>query len=102
VGLARCGTVFPVSAVVGAALPAAVCRWGAVPVLSWWGEVSHGRYTIIIDPNPMDATPDSTSHIHCMLNLSCDGVLHTDLDQRHASLLQMQNAKPPVNPNPNP
>ena len=26
-GLARCGTVFPVS-VVGAAVPAAVCRWG--------------------------------------------------------------------------
>jgi len=28
VGLARCGTVFPVSVVVGAAVPAAVCRWG--------------------------------------------------------------------------
>ena len=27
-GLARCGTVFPVSVVVGAAVPAAVCRWG--------------------------------------------------------------------------
>jgi len=31
VGLARCGTVFPVSAVVGAAVPAAVCRWGLCP-----------------------------------------------------------------------
>ena len=29
--LARCGTVFPVSAVVGAAVPAAVCRWGLCP-----------------------------------------------------------------------
>ena len=27
-GLARCGTVFPVSAVMGVAVPAAVCRWG--------------------------------------------------------------------------
>jgi len=40
VGLARYGTVFPVSVVVGAAVPAAVCRWGAVPALSWCGEVS--------------------------------------------------------------
>jgi len=31
VGLALCGTVFPVSAVVGAAVPAAVCRWGLCP-----------------------------------------------------------------------
>jgi len=31
VGLARCGTVFPVSVVVGAAVPAAVCRWGLCP-----------------------------------------------------------------------
>jgi len=31
VGLARCGSVFPVSAVVGAAVPAAVCRWGLCP-----------------------------------------------------------------------
>ena len=30
-GLARCGTVFPVSVVVGAAVPAAVCRWGLCP-----------------------------------------------------------------------
>jgi len=38
------GTVFPVSAVVGAAVPAAVCRvpLGAVPVLSWCGELSLG------------------------------------------------------------
>jgi len=42
VGLARCGTVFPVSAVVGAAVPVAVCRLGAVSVLSWCGEVSRG------------------------------------------------------------
>ena len=30
-GLACCGTVFPVSVVVGAAVPAAVCRWGLCP-----------------------------------------------------------------------
>ena len=30
-GLARCGTVFPMSAVVGAAVPAAVYRWGLWP-----------------------------------------------------------------------
>jgi len=30
-GLARYGTVFPVSAVVGAVVPAAVCRWGLCP-----------------------------------------------------------------------
>jgi len=30
-GLARCGTVFPVSVVVGAAVPAAVCRRGLCP-----------------------------------------------------------------------
>jgi len=42
VGLARYGTVFPVSAVVGAAVPAAVCRQGLVPLLSGCGEVSLG------------------------------------------------------------
>jgi len=41
VGKARCGTVFSVSAMVGAAVPAAV-PLGAVPVLSWCGEVSLG------------------------------------------------------------
>ena len=43
--LARCGTgtVFPVSAVVGAAVPAAVCRWGlARAVLMWGGVISRG------------------------------------------------------------
>jgi len=30
-GLARCGTVFPMSAVVGAAITAAVGRWGLCP-----------------------------------------------------------------------
>ena len=42
-GLARFGTVFPVSAVVGAAVPAAVCRPGgcACAVLVWGG-VSRG------------------------------------------------------------
>ena len=30
-GLARCGTVFPVSEAVGSALPAAVCHWGLCP-----------------------------------------------------------------------
>jgi len=40
----RCGTVVPVSMVVGAAVPAAVYRslLGAVPVLSWCGEMSLG------------------------------------------------------------
>ena len=38
---ARCGTVFPVSAVVGAAAGDSV-PLGAVPVLSWCGEVSLG------------------------------------------------------------
>jgi len=33
-GLARCWTVFPVSAVVGAVVPAAVCRWGLCPCCS--------------------------------------------------------------------
>jgi len=41
VGLARCGAVPPVPAVVGAAVPAAV-PLGAVPVLSWCEEVSLG------------------------------------------------------------
>jgi len=41
--MARCGTVFPVSAVVGAAVPAAVCRWGLRPSCpAWCGEVSLG------------------------------------------------------------
>jgi len=31
VGLARCGIVFPVSVVVGAAVPAALCCWGLCP-----------------------------------------------------------------------
>jgi len=48
VGLARCGTVFPVSVVVGAAVPAAVCRWGLCPALSWCEEVSFGGVLIII------------------------------------------------------
>jgi len=40
--LARCGTVFPVSAVVGAAVPAAVCRWGLARAVLVWGGVSRG------------------------------------------------------------
>ena len=47
-GLARCRAVFPVSAVVGASVPAAVCQLGAVPALSWCGEVSLGGILIII------------------------------------------------------
>jgi len=47
VGLARCGTVFSVSAVVGVAVPAAVCRWGLARAVLMWGGVSRG-YTIII------------------------------------------------------
>jgi len=42
VGLARYGTGFPMSTVVGAAVPAAVCRWWLCPALSWCGEVSLG------------------------------------------------------------
>jgi len=45
--LARCGTVFSVSAVVEAAVPAAVCRWGLDRAVLMWGGVSRG-YTIII------------------------------------------------------
>jgi len=52
VGLARCVAVLPVSVVVGAAVPAAVCvSLGALPTLSWRGEVSLGggqHITIII------------------------------------------------------
>ena len=40
--LGLCGTVFPVSAVVGAAVPAAVCRWGLVRAVLMWGGVSRG------------------------------------------------------------
>jgi len=39
----------PVSVVVGAAVPTAVCRWWAVPALSWCGEVSlGGQHRIIV------------------------------------------------------
>jgi len=48
VGLARCGTVFPVSAVVGAAVPAAVCRWGLARAVLMWGGVSRSGVNIII------------------------------------------------------
>jgi len=44
VGLARCGTVFPVSAVVGAAVPAAVCRWGLCPCCPGVGRCLSGVY----------------------------------------------------------
>jgi len=38
------GTVFPVSVVVGAALPAAVCRWGCACAVLVWGGV-YREYT---------------------------------------------------------
>ena len=34
--------VFPVTAVVGAAVPAAVCRWGLARAVLVWGGVSRG------------------------------------------------------------
>jgi len=40
VGLARCVTVFPLSVVVGAAAPAAVCRRGMCPCCPGVGGVS--------------------------------------------------------------
>ena len=43
-GLALCGTVFPVSAVVGAAVPAAVCRWGLFPCCPGVGRCLSGVY----------------------------------------------------------
>jgi len=43
-GLARCGTVFSVSAVVGAAVPAAVCRWGLCPCCPGVGRCLLGVY----------------------------------------------------------
>jgi len=46
--MARCGTVFPASAVVGAAVPAVVCTWGCANAVLVWGGVSRG-YTIIPD-----------------------------------------------------
>ena len=62
-GSAHCGTVFPVSVVVGAAVPAvpaAVCRWGPVPALSWCGEVALGDIHIIID----DIRPSTGTRAH--------------------------------------
>jgi len=44
---ARAVGLFSVSAVVGAAVPAAVCRWGLARAVLMWGGVSRG-YTIII------------------------------------------------------
>jgi len=44
VGLTRCGTVFPVSAVVGAAVPATVCRWGLFPCCPGVGRCLSGVY----------------------------------------------------------
>jgi len=44
VELARCGAVFPVSVVVGAAVPAAVCRWGLCPRCSGVGRCFSGVY----------------------------------------------------------
>jgi len=43
-GVARCGSVFPVSAVVGAAVPAAVCRWGLCPCCPGVGRCLSGVY----------------------------------------------------------
>ena len=54
-GLARCGTVFPVSAVVGVAVPAAVCRWGLARAVLVWGGVS--GVNIIIGGAASDAAP---------------------------------------------
>ena len=45
----RCGTVFPVSAVVVAAVPAAVCRWGLCPCCPGVGRCLSGYTIIIID-----------------------------------------------------
>jgi len=45
VGLARCGIVFLVSVVVGAAVPAAVCRWGLFPRCLGMGRCLSG-YTL--------------------------------------------------------
>jgi len=41
------------------AVPAAVCRWGAMPALSWCGEVSFGGIHIIIIGGgvPLGAVP---------------------------------------------
>jgi len=47
VGLARCGTVFPVSVVVAAAVPAAVCRWRLCPHCPGVEKVSLGGNHII-------------------------------------------------------
>jgi len=44
VGLTRCGTVFPVSVVMGAAVLAAVCRWGLCPCCPNVGRCLSGVY----------------------------------------------------------
>jgi len=45
VDFARCGTVFSVSVVVGAVVPAG---YPVVPALSWCGEVSLGEVNIFV------------------------------------------------------
>ena len=55
-GLARCGTVFSVSVVVGAAVRCAGggVPLGAVPALSWCREVSLGSIRILrVDPTTL-------------------------------------------------
>jgi len=52
-----------VSAVVGAAVPAAVCRWGLCCRLSWCGEVSLGGI-LIISSSPPSRGQASCSGLH--------------------------------------
>jgi len=59
--------VFHVSVVVGAAVPAAVYLWGAVPALSWWGEVSLGCILIIDIPPPFQGPYDM---VHTVLKVA--------------------------------
>ena len=47
-GLARCGTVFPVFVVVGGGCAGGGVPLGAVPALSWFGVVFRGGTHIII------------------------------------------------------
>ena len=51
-GFARSGTVFPVSVVVGAAVPAAVCRWGLCSRCPGVGKFLSGVYLSSFTQSP--------------------------------------------------
>jgi len=61
-GLTRCGAVFLVAVVVGEAVPA-MCRWVAVPALSWSREVSLGVKHVIIIRTSHSQTPGGFRHL---------------------------------------